>query len=211
MPAKKPIKIIGKVSSASVLKNTGKDWDEWIAILEKAGAGYWDHREIVSYLKKKHKLSPWWQQGVTLGYELHKGRRIEGMNLKGEFGTVASRTFPLPQKETWKLLTSPEGQAVWLKPLEPLKIEAKAPYECAGGIFGELRTFKAPLRLRMTWQETEWLKPSVLQVHVIPRPNGKSVVALDHTRLKDGRLRVHLREQWKTALTDLLELAKGRR
>src|SRR5688572_1797323 len=77
------IEKIGKVKSESVLKCTGKSWAQWIAILEKAGARWMTHKEIVAFLKK-YKLSQWWQQGVATGYEMHIGRKAEGRNEKGE-------------------------------------------------------------------------------------------------------------------------------
>ena len=95
---------IGRVSSASVEKGTGRGWDEWIPLLTKAGALGWTHKEIVQFLKKKYKLSPWWQQGVTLGFEVATKRRIDGQNQKGEYNVTATRSIALEAKALWKLL-----------------------------------------------------------------------------------------------------------
>jgi len=192
-----------------VLKGTGKNWDQWMKLLDQAGAGYWNHQEIVAHLKRKHRLTAWWQQGVTLGYEYHKGRRIEGMSLKGTFSLTATKTLPLPQAQVWKLLVSSKGQVHWLKPLSPLKIATKASFECDGGIFGQVRTFKAPLRLRITWQETEWPKPSTVQIHVVSHRKDKSVLVITHEGLKDGRLRTELRAHWKKTLGEFAEWIKA--
>src|SRR4051812_31302930 len=106
---KKEIEKIGKVSNQSVLKGTGRGWAEWIRLLEKAGAKHWSHQEIVAFLHKKHKLGPWWNQGVTHGFELATGRRMEGQNQKGEYSIVTTKTFPLSNKKMWQLLESQEG------------------------------------------------------------------------------------------------------
>lgn len=195
---------IGKVSSASVQKGTGRGWSEWIKILEKAGARHMEHRDIVLWLKKKYKLTPWWQQGVTHGFELHIGRRIEGVNLKGEFSAMGSRTFPLSQKKLWAFVASEEGQNLWLKPLSPFDFKPKSTFEAEGGIFGELRTMKAPLRARLTWQDVDWPKASVVQIYCLPRKGEKSVLVFMHEKLKDGRLRVEMQRYWKNALAEML-------
>ncbi len=54
------IQLIGRVSNKSVLKCTGRPWRAWIQLLNGVGAQHWPHREIVLYLKKEHKLTPWW-------------------------------------------------------------------------------------------------------------------------------------------------------
>ena len=196
---------IGKVSTASVEKGTERGWTEWMILLNKAGAQHMSHQDIVQLLKKKFKLGPWWQQGVTLGYELHIGRRIEGQSLSGQFNGMASRTLPVSQKKLWKFLTSEEGQHIWLKPLSPLKFKPKNFYEADGGIFGELRTMKAPERARLTWQDTEWDKPSVLNIMVIPRAGEKAILVFQHDALKDGRLRIQMKDHWKRVLEDLIQ------
>jgi hypothetical protein len=71
---------IGKVSSGSVFKHTGKGLKEWVGILERAGANSWTYQEIVDFLKKKHRLTPGWQQGVALGFEIGTGRRKVGQD-----------------------------------------------------------------------------------------------------------------------------------
>jgi hypothetical protein len=78
MAVKKTIKTIdkiGRVTSASVQKGTGRNWDQWIAILEKAGARSWSHRETVDLLTKRYKLTPWWQQGVAWGLSITPEKR----------------------------------------------------------------------------------------------------------------------------------------
>jgi uncharacterized protein YndB with AHSA1/START domain len=201
----KPIDKIGRVSNQSVLKCTSKSWEEWIAILDKAGARTWTHQQIVALLKTRYKLGLWWQQGVTLGYEVHTGRRVLGQNLKGEYGTVATRTFPVEQKKAWKLLASPQGLAVWLKPLEPFALKLNEVYEVNGGAYGQVRRIKPGERVRLSWQEADWRKPSFLQAFVVARPKGKCMVVIQHESLKDLKLQEKMREHWKKALSDLLK------
>lgn len=207
--AQKTIEKLGPFTDKSVLKHTGRDWRKWIEILNKEGAAHLDHKGIKALLKKKYKLKPWWQQGVATGYEVHIGRRIEGQNLKGEYTVTVTKTFPVEQKKLWKELISPDGQAIWLSPLSPFEIKPKNTFEIRGGIFGGVRTMKAPERLRMSWQDTEWPKPTILNVHVLPRPDKKCLLVFSHDSIKDPRTKEKLRLHWKTAATQLLAHIMG--
>jgi hypothetical protein len=200
---KEKITLLNKITSKSVFKCTGKNWDQWIKILDNAGAKNLSHKNIVIYLADTHKLSLWWQQLVTSSYEVHIGRRIEGQNHKGEYATALSKTMPLNQKKMWKFICSPEGQKIWLKPLSPLKILLKEQYEAEGGIFGEIRTMKAPERIRLTWQDSDWEKSTVVQVMCIPRPKEKSIFVVQHEKLKNLRLKKQLLQHWKQVFEEL--------
>ncbi len=199
---------IGRVSSASVHKATGKTWDQWVSLLEKAGARSWTHQEIVAFLKKKHKLGPWWQQGVTLGYELAIGRRIEGQNAKGEYSLTVTKSLHVDAKKVWKLFVSEEGQAIWLQPLFSVVIKSKATFETQDGFFGEIRTMKKDRRIRMTWQDPNWEKSTTLQVMIVQRANGNSILAFDHGKIKDLRIQAKLRARWRKAADEFAVLTK---
>ncbi len=209
MPAAPIIERLGTVSTASVRKCTGKSWDEWVAILEKAGARAWNHRELVAFLRKRHRLRPWWQQGVAVGYEIHLGRREVGRNAKGEFSLTATKSLEASAAQTWKLLASPAGLELWLQPLSPVKLRPQAMFETRDGYYGEIRTMLAARRLRMTWQDPNWAKKSVVQVFLVPRPASKCHLVFGHEQLADARDQARLRARWRAALERLaLALAK---
>ena len=63
------------MSDAAVQKATGKNWSQWFAILDKAGARKMSHPEIVRVLSAKHKVGSWWRQMVTVEYERARGMR----------------------------------------------------------------------------------------------------------------------------------------
>jgi len=193
---------IGRVSSESVEKATGKTWDQWIAILEKAGARSWTHQEIVAFLKKKHKLGPWWQQGVTLGFEIAIGRRVEGQNAKGEYSLTVTQSLHLDVKKVWKHFVSEEGKTIWLQPLFPVEIKPKNTFETQDGFFGEFRTMKKERRIRMTWQDPNWDGGTTVEVIFVARANGNSIVCINHGKIKDLRIQAKLRTRWRQALDE---------
>lgn len=165
------------------------------------------HKEIVAFLSKKYKIKPWWQQIVTSAYEVHIGRKIEGRNAKGEYMTAASRTFYTSAERLWDLLESTQGQAVWLKPLSPFKFKPKNVFETEDGVFGEIRTMKEGVRLRMTWQDTDWQKATLLQVYVSGRSEDKSFLVFSHEKIKDARTKNLLKERWLRTLSELADLS----
>jgi uncharacterized protein YndB with AHSA1/START domain len=194
---------IGRVSTASVFKATKKGWAEWIPLLDKAGARTWTHQEIVAYLKKRYKLRPWWQQGVTSGYETAIGRRAEGQNAKGEFMVTTTKSLGINVKKVWNFLVSDAGQAVWLKPLYPATIEAGRTFETSDGFFGEIRALKKERRLRMTWQDPDWTSKTTVQVTLVPRPGEKSILVIDHSQIKDVRVQAKMRKRWRDSVDEL--------
>lgn len=199
------IEKIGKVTTASVLKHTGKDWDFWIKTLENQSARGWTHKEIVSFLKKKYKLNLWWQQGVATGFEIYIGRKQEGQNEKGECLTTTTCTLHVDAKEVWKLLSSAEGISIWLKPVNNFSLKVKKVFERADGTFGEIRTMKVGERIRLTWQESNWEKPSVVQVFLVAKAKGKSILVFNHEKLQSQSFRAQMKEHWKQVSVELKE------
>lgn len=190
---------VGKVSSQSVEKNTGKGWKTWIDLLEKDGARSLTHGEIAAHLKKKYRLSPWWQQGVALGFEIATGRRRVGQDAKGKYMVTATKSLPLDVKAIWRRLHSPEGLARWLRPLGPLKLAPKTPFETEDGYFGEVRTVAAHRRMRLSWNDSSWDKATVLEVLLVARPGKNSILCFNHTGIPDDRTRESLKKRWREA------------
>src|SRR5436190_22306263 len=63
------------VGSDAVLRATGKAWDEWLRVLDRAGAKSMGHKEIALMLSRKFSVPDWWSQMVTVGYEQARGLR----------------------------------------------------------------------------------------------------------------------------------------
>lgn len=204
----KTIQTLVRVSTDSLFKHTGRHWDDWISILEKVGAFDWTHQETVAYLKKKQKLTPWWQQMVSHGYEVHSGKKIEGQNKAGLYSLTATKSCPVSQKAAWKFMTSQEGLRLWINPMSEFKFVPKSMYEVEGGIFGEIRTMKSPVRARLTWRDLEWEKASIVQLYIAPKPKNKSLIVIMHDNLKSTSLREEMRVHWKTALARIVKVIK---
>lgn len=199
----KKIENISNISSASLKKATGKSWTEWILILEKKSAKNWNHQETVHFLKTKYKLGPWWQQWITIGFEVYSGKRIEGRNLKGFYSLTVTKNINLEQKKLWKYITSNEGILFWLGPMSEFKILIGSNYEIEGGIYGELRSIKAPDRLRLSWIDIDWPKPSSIQILLVKRNPKKTMFVISQDNIPTAQAKQNLRSRWRNIVDNL--------
>ena len=64
-----------KIGNEAVKNATGMDWQQWFRLLDRGNAKNMNHKEIVSFISQKFKVSPWWQQMLAVNYEQQKGLR----------------------------------------------------------------------------------------------------------------------------------------
>ena len=80
-------------SAESALNATGRTYEQWYELLDKAGGRELSHQEIARWLGSQGIESGWWCQSITGSYERHIGRRVEGQTCDGDFKTSASKTL----------------------------------------------------------------------------------------------------------------------
>ncbi len=92
----------GRVSDEAVKKATGKTWDSWFALLNKAHAKQMNHSEIAHFLSTKYIKNGWWAQMVTVEYERVQGKRKINENKDG-FLVAVHKTVDLPVSKLEKV------------------------------------------------------------------------------------------------------------
>jgi len=104
---------LGRMAPQRVREGTGRDWAEWLAVLDGAGAREWDHRGVVDFLEREHPDVPaWWQQSLAVAYERARGRRVVGQTTGVGFQIGAQRSVATSSAHLWKVLVGrPE---LWL-------------------------------------------------------------------------------------------------
>ena len=82
-----------KMSDDKVKAATGRIRDDWFALLDAEGAPEWDHPKIAKWLTEAQGVDGWWAQGITVGYEQARGRRVPGERADGTFAVSATKTI----------------------------------------------------------------------------------------------------------------------
>lgn len=181
--AAKGMRLAG-VGSEAVLKATGRAWDEWIKLLDRAGAKALPHKDIALMLSRKFLVPDWWSQMVTVGYEQARGLRVVNQKADG-FAANASRTVATPLGKLYNAWNDPQIRARWLldAPVEVRK--------CTDG-----------KSIRMTWT----VGGSSVDVNFYPRGVDKSLVQVQHGKLSGAAAATRQKAFWSEALERLKTL-----
>jgi uncharacterized protein YndB with AHSA1/START domain len=198
--------LLAGASSESVKKHTKKDWDNWIKTLNKKSCQSLTHQQLVAFLKKEFKLTPWWQQIVARGYQIAIGVRPPNQTLKGTYTTTVTKTLEGTAKKIFSFLISEKGQEIWLQPLSPVSIKTGAHFEVNGGIFGEFRAVKKDKAIRFTWINEDWPKKTTVLLHLVIRPNSRCMIVIDHADLPTMKAKTEMHSRWRKAVDEMATL-----
>ena len=175
------------ISNESVKAKTGKDWSEWFAVLDAAGARQMDHKAIVAYLSNEHGVGSWWQQMVTVTYEQARGLREKHENPQG-FQISRSKTLDVPVERLFAAWKDEAQRLAWLP--DPAFT---------------IRTQTANKILRITWTDGQ----SSLDVAFYPKGPSKTQITVQHSKLKDAAQAETMKSYWSEALDRLTGYLAG--
>jgi uncharacterized protein YndB with AHSA1/START domain len=202
---------LGRLSPEAVREGTGRDWADWLQLLDAAGAFGWDHRGIVDFLDREHPaVAPGWQQSLAVAYERARGKRVVGQTADVGFQIGAQRSVAASSARVWEVLvTQPE---LWLGPgatvvFEPGREYEVPPGESTSAARGEIRVVKPGDRIRMTWQPDDWPQPATLQVAVTATAPGRARLNAHLEKLPDAESREVMRERMRVAMERVAEAA----
>jgi uncharacterized protein YndB with AHSA1/START domain len=175
------------MSDAVIKQKTGCTWERWVKSLDYHGAQKMSHGEIAAMVKKTFKVGDWWSQTVTVGYERIKGLRAKGQRRDGTYEASKSRTFDVPVKTLFEAWADDSTRRRWLN-----------------GASVRVRKATSPKSMRLDWNE------SIVAVGFTPKSNGKSAVAVQHTRLPDRDTAKSVKQYWSERLDALGDVLTGR-
>lgn len=167
-------------TDAALKKATGKDWLEWIAILEEWGVKERSYLEITSYLASEFGLNDWWSQGITVGYERMTVRRSVGQLSQGTVSASINKTINASIKLTHSTLVDELLRYQWL----------------AGSVV-RLRTSLAPKIARFDDYEAR----VIIAFSLTREDDNRTAVRLQADKLTS----VEAGEKWKAAWEPRLE------
>ena len=171
------------VGSEAVARATGRAWDEWLKVLDKAGAKSMPHKDIALMLSRKFDVPDWWSQMVTVGYEQARGLRAVHQKANG-FAANASKTVAASVDRLYGAWIDPAMRARWLE----------APIEIRRSTDGK--------SIRITWTAGD----TNVDVGFFAKGPGKSVVQVEHGKLKDTAAVMKQKAFWGDALDRLKAL-----
>jgi uncharacterized protein YndB with AHSA1/START domain len=149
------------VSDETVRARTGCTWERWVHALDYKGAASMSHRDIAAYVEKTFKITSWWAQTVTVGYERIKGLREIGQRRSGSYEASKSKTVPVPLADLYRAWSDAKARARWLPGVKPT-----------------VRKATAGKSMRITWEDG-----TSVEVGFFAKGDGKSVVQLTHGKL----------------------------
>jgi len=172
---------VGTLTNDAVRAKTGKTWDEWCKILDKAGGRMMDHAEIALVLQKQMSLSPWWSQMVAVGYENERGIRPNerGGPPGNRFEVTLTKVVAVPRAAVWAAWQDPGTLARWL-PDAKFEISKTVPHKIL---------------------HLDWPGETRVAVRFYER-RGKTRVVVSHARLSESEAQ-RLKDYWCAALDRL--------
>jgi uncharacterized protein YndB with AHSA1/START domain len=178
---------LGNVSDEAVKAKTGKDWGEWLSVLDAAGAQIMSHKQIVAVLVEQHQVPDWWCQMVTVGYEQARGLREKHQKTDG-YSSSGSKTINASVQSAYQAWVDEKLRFQWMR---------SAPLE--------IRKATQDRSLRITWLEGK----SSINVDFYPKGERKTQVSINHEKLPDQQSALSMKEFWKGALERLKQLLEN--
>ncbi len=117
------------MSDEAVLRNTGKSWNQWFALLDDWGGTEHSHAEIARFVYDTYGIDGWWAQGVTVGYERARGMRRLHERPDG-FSVNASKTVAVPLERLYAAFLDESLRDQWLE-IGTLRVRTSQPERSA--------------------------------------------------------------------------------
>ncbi len=187
MPKAAPAKKSTSISDDAVRKATGKNWGQWFAILDKAGAQKMAHPEIARLVHSKHKCPSWWSQMVTVQYERARGKREVHETVSG-FHAGRSITLGVPIGKVFDAWQDLSARRRWLQ--DPDFTVRKA---------------QVNKSMRITWGDGK----TNVEAMFYPKGAKKSLVTVDVTKLGSANDVAKWKLYWGGALGKLKTILKA--
>lgn len=169
-------------------RSTGRDREEWFALLDEWGAVGRPYRQIAAWLTDEHQISKWWAQKLIVEYEQERGVRAPGVRRDGTFEVGTSKTMDAPLERVFEAVVDGRRRRKWLTD---------------GSM--TLRTARPGRSARFDWEDGT----SRVNVDFAQRGPGRSTVSVTHQRLPDEREAQAAKARWKERLAKLKASAEA--
>jgi uncharacterized protein YndB with AHSA1/START domain len=175
-----------RIGDEAVANATGKNWEQWLALLDRADCKKMTHKEIVALIAEEYAMSSWWSQMVAATYEQSRGLREVHENPQG-FEISVSKTINLRRELLFTAWNDHKLRHVWLKNIIVVR---KATPEKS---------------LRITWSDGV----TSLSVELNSKGENKTQVVVQHQKLADAKTAEEMKVFWRETLSNLEHALKN--
>lgn len=165
--------------SEGMRRGTGRDREEWFALLDEWGAAGRPYREIAGWLTDEHGMSRWWAQKLVVEYEQARGLRAPGARPDGTFEVGASKTVAVPVERLYEIVTDAGRLERWLP-----------------DVALEQRAAEPPRVARYGWPDGA----SRVVFEFGATSTGRAQLTVLHQRIPDAGAAAELKEFWRERL-----------
>jgi len=173
------------LSDESVKKATGRAWEKWVALLDKAYAKEMSHPALTKHIRATYDTPAWWTQMVAVGYERIRGLRAQGQQRSGDWSVSKSKTVGVPLAKLYAAFNA-RGRAKWMDGVK-LTVRGATPNKS----------------MRLRWEDG-----SPIDVGFMSKGDSKSQVALEHRKLASKAEADRMRAFWTERLNALAAMLK---
>lgn len=172
---------VAGISDDAVTAATGKNWKQWLSVLDKGGGKKMTHKEIVAVVHGRYGVGSWWRQMVTVGYEQARGLRQKHDTAEG-YRISRSKTVAVSLSELYTAWHDAKLRVRWLED-------------------GPLVVRKATRNksLRITWCD----KKTNIEANFYAKGNAKAQVTVQHNKLPNAKRGEQMKKYWSKTLDRL--------
>jgi len=189
-PKKTPVAeyaAVAGMSDEAVQAKTGRNWRQWVVVLDEHDASGLSHRDIARLVRDQFETGGWWAQTITVGYERIRGLREVGQQRGGTYDANKSKTLPVAVARLYKAFSTKRIRERWLP-----------------GVALKIRSSAVDKSMRMTWPDG-----TKVDVYFTAKTSTKSQVAVQHRGLATSTAMTDAKVYWAERLTALGQLLRA--
>jgi hypothetical protein len=181
--------MVQPTNTDAIAKATDRSWEDWIELLDDAGARDMTHASIadlaLELMPETVSQKEWWAQNTAVAFGKYAGLRVPGQTSDGDFQLSTSRTVPGSKDEAFQ---------AWLKVVESCTEFDGVP------IKGEPATSQTE---KWRYWRARLADGTRVTVNISDKANGKATLGLQHAKLDSPEAIDRWRPVWKDLLAQL--------
>jgi uncharacterized protein YndB with AHSA1/START domain len=120
-----------------------------------------------------------------------------------EFVATVQRTIRVPAETAYAALIEPDQLSRWFTQDAQGDLRIGGRYENSDGDRGEFLRLDPPERIKYTWENPDHAPGTVVDIWIESKEEAKSMIRLEHSRLRSREAYEDLKKGWRWALDSL--------